>query len=106
MSRCKSIAEADAYRILFNDIHNDEKKFEQLNIVSTGSGPVDDAIGSDVEDQSKKQTSDRSNDDEANFSCFRNGYAASYFFTYYLAPSTSSTDAAISTDGTTVWYRT
>ena len=41
----RSIAEADAYRILFNDIESDEEYFKELNIVSTVSGPVNDAIG-------------------------------------------------------------
>ena len=67
----RSIAEADAYPILFNDIDSDEGDFEELNIVSTGSGPIDDAIDCDVEeDQSKNQTSDRSNYNKGNFFLF------------------------------------
>ena len=67
----RSIAEADVYRILFNDIDSDEEDFEELNIVSTGSGTVNGAIDSDEEeDQSKKQTSYRSNNDEDNFLLF------------------------------------
>ena len=64
----RSVPEDDAYQILFNDIDSDEENFEKLSIVSTGRGPVDDAIGSDEEeDKSKNQTSDRSNNNKDNF---------------------------------------